>query len=236
VDPTVFSVGRSGEPGDRVSIACVASFEQVKGHRFLVEAFRLLRQRGVLFTSVFVGEGPLRRDVERQIAGHDLGDLIIVRGGCTQAEVVDVLSGSDIVTLASAPTSSGKREGIPVALMEAMAAGRPVVATTTGGVPELVEDRRTGLLAPPADPEALADALETLVRDPLMRRAFGVAGREKVVREFSLHSSAAALAAMFAVSAAAAHTRTAADAQLSQARGALVERAARQATSLPAQR
>ena len=236
VDPSVFSVSGSGEPGDAVSIACVASFEQVKGHRFLVDACRLLRQRGVRFTCVFVGEGPLRRDVERQIARHDLGDLVIVRGGCTQAEVVQVLSGSDIVALASAPTRNGKREGIPVALMEAMAAGRPVVATTTGGVPELVEDRRTGLLVPPADPAALADALETLARDPLMRRAFGVAGREKVLREFSLHSSATALADMFAVSAAAARTRAAMGAQLQNGRGALVEGAARQAASLPARR
>jgi glycosyltransferase involved in cell wall biosynthesis len=95
--------------------------------------------------------------------------------------------------LASAPTRSGKREGIPVALMEAMSAGLPVVASRTGGIPELVHHERNGLLVPPADPDALADALERLAKDSALRERMGRAGRETILQEFDQLQCAADL-------------------------------------------
>ena len=92
---------------------------------------------------------------------------------------------------------AGKREGIPVVLMEAMASGLPVVASALSGIPELVESGRTGFLVPPRDATALADALHTLHNDAQLRQRMGQAGREKVLREFDLRANTAALATLF---------------------------------------
>jgi glycosyltransferase involved in cell wall biosynthesis len=85
-------------------------------------------------------------------------------------------------------------EGIPVALMEPLACEVPVVSTRTSGIPELVEEGVTGLLVPPQDPLALADALQRLANDPELGRRLGRAGREKVLREFDLTDTTARLA------------------------------------------
>ena len=95
-----------------------------------------------------------------------------------------LVSRSDAAVLASAPTRSGKREGIPVALMEAMSAGLPVVATRTGGIPELVHNDHNGFLVPPGDSLALADALERLGLDMALRERLGHAGRDTILRDF----------------------------------------------------
>jgi hypothetical protein len=107
--------------------------------------------------------------------------------------VARLVSRSDAAVLASAPTRSGKREGIPVALMEAMSAGLPVVASRTGGIPELVNHDHNGFLVPPADPVALADALERLALDAPLRERMGRAGRETIIREFNQEQCAADL-------------------------------------------
>jgi colanic acid/amylovoran biosynthesis glycosyltransferase len=118
-------------------------------------------------------------------------------GRQTRQEVMEILQGADVVAAPSVPSSDGRREGIPVVLMEAMASGVPVVASRLSGIPELVKDGRTGLLVPPRDAQALADALERMYRDPALRRRLGGAGRQKVVQEFNLYTNAAALARHF---------------------------------------
>ncbi len=94
----------------------------------------------------------------------------------------------------SVPTESGRREGIPVVLMEAMASGVPVISSRISGIPELVDHEQNGLLIPPRDPEALADALQLLYYDPSARNRLGTRGREKVAAEFDLRGNAALLA------------------------------------------
>jgi len=98
----------------------------------------------------------------------------------------------------SIPTASGRREGIPVVLMEAMASGVPVVASNISGIPELVDDGKSGILVPPRDPEAIADAIERLWHNPSLREALGKEGRAKVLREFDQRKNAARLACLFA--------------------------------------
>lgn len=187
----------NARPRDPFRLACVASFEEVKGHRFLVEAIRLLRQRGLAVRCDLVGEGPMRGEVEARIARHGLGDRIHVHGGLPGHEVAGLLRSVSAAVLASHPTENGKREGIPVALMEAMASGLPVVATAISGIPELVEAEVSGLLVPSGDPGALADAIERLVRDPELCDRLGRAAREKVEREFNLRTSALMLERLF---------------------------------------
>jgi glycosyltransferase involved in cell wall biosynthesis len=95
------------------------------------------------------------------------------------------------------PTAEGKREGIPVVIMEAMASGLPVISSQLSGIPELVDDGRTGILVAPGDAEALAEALQKLHTNPALCFSMGQAGREKVLREFNMKINVAALAALF---------------------------------------
>jgi glycosyltransferase involved in cell wall biosynthesis len=171
-------------------IACVASFEEVKGHRFLIHACRLLVDRGVDVHLDLAGGGPLRGEVERLIEDLDLAARVSIHGPVPRPEVGRILAAADVAVLASCPTSSGKREGIPVALMEAMMSELPVVASRLSGIPELVDDERTGVLVPPGDPGALADRLERLAAEPKLRRSMGAAGKAKVEAEFDIHEGA----------------------------------------------
>ena len=177
-------------------ILCVASFEEVKGHRFLVEACRLLQERNVKFLCQMVGEGPQRAAIESQIRAASLAGAVQVLDGQPRREVARLLREADVFVLASHPTASGKKEGIPVALMEAMAAGLPVVASRTGGIPELVRDRKTGLLTPPGDARAIADAIEELAAAPAARSWLGAHARKYVLAEFDLRTNAQRLLAM----------------------------------------
>ncbi len=198
VDLDVFrpNGGASRAPGP-LRIICVASFEEVKGHRYVVDACARLRERGVDFVVDLIGGGPLRGEVERQIADAGLRDRFTLHGMLDRAAVAEMLRSADVKVLASSPTREGKREGMPNVLIEAMAAGLPVVSTQLTGIPELVETGVTGILVPPADGPALAEALEELARDPALRRRMGVAGEEKARRTFDRQANAAALAALF---------------------------------------
>jgi glycosyltransferase involved in cell wall biosynthesis len=169
----------------------------VKGQTYLVEACRLLAEEGICVDCTLIGEGRDRRALERQIADAGLDGRITLAGRRTRAEVAELLLSADVLVAPSVPTRKGKREGIPVALMEAMSGGVAVVASDISGIPELVENEATGLLVPPRDAPALADALRRLHDDLSLRRRLGLAGREKVVREFDVRKSAGALARRF---------------------------------------
>ena len=197
VDLDVFlSNGHEHRPGP-LRIICVASYEEVKGHKYLVEACELLNERGVDFRCDLVGGGPLRRDVEKQIAQAGLQERFTLHGMLDRSAVADLLREADVKVLASFPTKGGKREGMPNVLIEAMAAGLPVISTQLTGIPELVETGRTGILVPPASGPALADALEELSRDPDLRRRMGAAGQERARRMFDRQLNASSLAALF---------------------------------------
>lgn len=184
VDPEWFGQRRSPVQRSRFEFVCVASFEPVKGHTHLISACERLLTRGVDFTCHLIGDGPRRKEIERQIERSGIKDVVVLHGARTRREVARLVARSDAAVLASAPTRSGKREGIPVALMEAMSAGLPVVASRTGGIPELVNHEQNGFLVTPGDPVQLADALERLALDPAARERMGRAGRETILREF----------------------------------------------------
>jgi len=171
-------------------ILCVGTLHEVKGQRYLLEALRLLVARGVDAACTFVGDGPDREALARRAAELGVAARVDLAGARTRGEVAQMLAAADVLAAPSVPTRSGKREGIPVALMEAMASGVPVVASRISGIPELVEDGVSGLLVPPGDPGALADALASLCGNPPLAIRLTRVARAKVEREFDLGRNA----------------------------------------------
>jgi colanic acid/amylovoran biosynthesis glycosyltransferase len=180
-----------------LQILCVASFEEVKGHTYLVAACKRLAEQGVDFTCHLVGEGPRRRHIEEQIAACQLTARFKLHGALPRPAVRELLAASDVFVLASVPTREGKREGIPVVLMEAMSCGLPVIASDLSGIPELVSNQVTGLLVPPGDDCLLAEALQTLEEQPELRIRMGRAGRERILSDFNLEKNALELLELF---------------------------------------
>ena len=180
-----------------LSILSVGKLHEVKGQTYLVEACRLLVEAGIDVVCTLVGDGPDRGAIARQIADSGLDGHVKILGERDRVQVAALLGKAHAVAAPSVPTKSGKREGIPVVLMEAMSAGVPVVASRLSGIPELVEDEVTGLLVPPRDPTALAHALRRLHDEPALRERLALAGRDKVKREFDVRANAAELVRHF---------------------------------------
>src|SRR3954468_14670986 len=158
--PQVVSIGRFAFPKDFAT---------------LVEALAATRAD---YRAAFVGEGPLLPEIADTIRQRGLTDRIDLLGN--RGDVPVVLASADVFVLSS------RSEGFPVSILEAMAAGLPVVATDVGGVAESVVDGETGLLVPPGDPAGLAAALDRLLTDGALRLRLGAAGRERARRHFDL--------------------------------------------------
>jgi colanic acid/amylovoran biosynthesis glycosyltransferase len=173
-------------------VLTAARFVETKGHVHLVEATRLLVARGVDVRVDLAGDGPVEPQLRKRVAELGLTGSVEFLGRVPHDELLEELGRGrwDVVALAS------DVEGIPVSLLEAMAYGLPVVGTRVGGIPELLTDE-VGLLVPPGDPPALADALEQLARDPAARASLGARGRARVEEAFSVEQVAAELEARF---------------------------------------
>jgi glycosyltransferase involved in cell wall biosynthesis len=130
------------------------------------------------FEALIVGDGPDRPGLEEEIQALELSDRVRLAG--ERRDVPQLLAAADVFVLSSAS------EGLPVSVLEAMAAGLPVVASRVGGVPEQVSDGETGLLVEPGDPNELAAALHRLTADPSLRRRLGAAGHARAEQAFDL--------------------------------------------------
>ena len=205
VDTSVFKprprYNSNGGRDHALMILNIGTLHEVKGQKYLVEAARLLKERGVRFSLHFVGDGPDRDMLEAQVNASGLADHVVFHGRQDRQAIIDLLQEADILVAPSVPSSDNRREGIPVVLMEAMASGVAVVASNLSGIPELVEHEVSGLLTPPGDARAIADALERLSRDVALRQLLADGGREKVLREFDLTTNAAALIERFGIGA-----------------------------------
>jgi glycosyltransferase involved in cell wall biosynthesis len=159
-------------------VGTVGRFEQPKGHIHLLEAMMRVHRQHPGTRALLVGDGPLRPPMEAKARELSLSETVTFTG--IRRDVAEILALLDIFVLPSL------WEGLPVAVLEAMAAGLPVVATRVGGVPEVVIDGVTGLLVPPRNPDALSEAILRLLQDPDLRHRMGQAGRERVRERFSL--------------------------------------------------
>lgn len=197
VDLDAFKESTKYNPQGQLNILCVASFEEVKGHKYLIEACHFLKQNRVEFRCNLVGDGPLMQEIKGLVDRLGLTDECILHGPMSRKQVIAMLDSADIFALPSVPTKNGKREGIPVVLMEAMACGLPVVSSKLSGIPELVAHGESGLLIPPCDAIALAEAFYYLHCNPEQRTQMGTKGRMTIMNEFDLRANAAKLAEHF---------------------------------------
>lgn len=193
IDPEVFQFKQGKKPGTPFTIICIASLKDYKGHGDLLEACRLLKAQGVASRCWLVGEGGERRKIEASLRALGLNDCVTLLGAQPRNRVLELLADADVMVLPSVVTSSGKMEGIPLALMEALAMGVPAIATAISGIPELIKDGETGTLVPEHDPQAIYRALLLLYNSPERARKFAKAGRDRVVEKFNLHTNTAEL-------------------------------------------
>ncbi len=202
--PVVAPEARTDEPEQSRAalppvVVCPAKLIAVKGHRHLIEAAGILAERGVGLEVWFAGDGVLRKELEREVEIRELSDRVRFLGQLPHPRLMRLYREEGarlIVVLPSIDLGNGLHEGIPVSLMEAMAHGIPVVSTTTGGTPELLEGG-AGILVPPQDPCALADGIQQLIENPERRNRLALAGRERVKKEFAVEKVVAELAARF---------------------------------------
>jgi glycosyltransferase involved in cell wall biosynthesis len=169
---------------------CVAVLRSWKGHLFLLEAFKELLDRGAPAFLVLLGDGPYRPVIEAKVRELALPERVRLAG--YHHEVAPWLALMDTVVLASYAN-----EGVPQALLQALAMAKPVVGTNIGGIPEIILPGQTGLLVPAKDSRALAQAMHRLMEDRELGRQLGSRGRQLVQQNFSLEHMAAAVEAVY---------------------------------------
>ncbi len=177
---------------DQPRICCVGRLSEQKGHLLLVEAASRLAAEGKAFKLVFVGDGPLRTNIETRIARYGLQDHIEITGWASNTEVQQQILASRALVLPSFA------EGLPVVIMEALALSRPVLSTYVAGIPELVEPGTCGWLVPPGSVEALTEAMRTVLNAPVETlEQMGRVGAQRVALRHDAAREASVLAALF---------------------------------------
>jgi glycosyltransferase involved in cell wall biosynthesis len=179
-------------------ILSVGRFVEKKGFLTLVDACALLRERGLRFTCLLVGGADAHQTaVEQRIRHHGLTGIIEIRNAVTQQQLRNIYDDSSVFALPCQVLDNGDRDGIPNVLAEAMAMRLPVVSTNISGIPELVESGKNGLLVPPRNADALAEALGALIQDPSLGGKLGDEARATILRVFDSRENTRELAKLF---------------------------------------
>ncbi|SDS03557.1 glycosyltransferase [Microlunatus soli] len=184
-------------PAGPVRIAAVGRLVEKKGFDDLIAAAALLDRRGVDFRLEIAGTGPLSEPLAAMIMGEGLADRVRLLGALPQNEVRRLVSSAAVFAAPCKVGADGNRDGLPTVLLEAMALGTTCVSTPVTGIPEVVDHRRTGLLVPESDPEALAEALTELITDPALAAALADAARARIEADFDAERQASRIAALF---------------------------------------
>ena len=184
IDPRPFrsAVSARRRPQEPATVAVVAVLEERKGHRFLLDAARMLKDRGRKIKYVLAGDGSRKAQLQQMAQMLGLQEEVSFVGFVK--DVPNLLSSIDLLVLPSL------YEGLGVAALEGMAAGKPVVGTRVGGLAESIVHGETGFLVPAGDGTALAEAIEKLVVDPSMAQAMGQRGIERVLNNFTIEQVA----------------------------------------------
>lgn len=180
------------------AIISIGRLIEKKGFHDLIEACRLLGERGLDFRCEIIGEGPLESTLQEQIAAGGLTRQVRLAGPLPQAEVIRRLAQSTVFALPCVAEKSGGMDNLPTVVMEAMAAGLPVISTAIAGLPEMVAEGATGFLVPEAQPPALADALARLCADRDLASSLGAAGRKRATELFAIEKNVGTLSGLLA--------------------------------------
>jgi len=198
IDPSRFAPkGAAPDVGIQTGplrILCVGTLHEVKGQTYLLEACEILRSQSIDFRCTFLGDGPDRSSLESRVEQLDLETQISFLGSVTSDCVREHLLQTDVLVAPSVPSHDGRREGIPVVLMEAMACGVPCISSELSGIPELVEDGESGFLTQPGDSEHIASALRRFYEEPMLRSQMAQVGLRKIASEFCLEANVEMLA------------------------------------------
>jgi colanic acid/amylovoran biosynthesis glycosyltransferase len=177
---------RHPTPGEPVQILAVARLVEVKGIEYLLRALAVVRRTRADFVCVIAGDGPLRADLEKLADELGAGSVVQFRGAVSGGEVSELYRAAHMLVLPSIVTESGEEENQPVVIAEAQACGIPVIGTSIGGVGESLRDRESGLLVPPRDPQALAQAILWMLDHASEWPRLGAAGRRHVEENYDL--------------------------------------------------
>jgi len=176
--------GDTEQEEGQTQILSVGRLIEKKGYPYLIQACRWLVEQGYDLRCDIVGEGPEESVLRALIDQWGLEDVVFLLGPMTQEALVNLYQNADIFVSPSVVAKDGDRDGIPVALMEALAMEKPGISTRISGIPELIVDGETGLLVDQRDAMALAGATERLILNPSLRASLGKRGRQQVLEQF----------------------------------------------------
>jgi glycosyltransferase involved in cell wall biosynthesis len=184
-------------PGRQVCL-CPARLVEIKGHRYLLEAWKKVRELGIRARLWLAGDGPLRSSIEAQATALNIRDSVRLLGTVSHSVLLEMYKsgGIALTVLPSIELGNGGHEGIPVALMEAMSYGVPVIGTRAGGTPELIRNG-SGVIVEPGNVPELASAIQSMLDHPGNAQRLGERGRCHVDKEFNVTNTTAALVDAF---------------------------------------
>jgi colanic acid/amylovoran biosynthesis glycosyltransferase len=189
---------RPRDPSEETqTILHVARLVEVKGTQYLIRAFGALAQRHANTQLVIIGDGPLKNTLQALAQSLGVGERVHFLGALPHAEVLAWMRKAAMLVLPSVRTPSGRVEGLGMVLLEAAAAGVPVIGSRIGGIPEGIIDGETGFLTPEREPEALARRMDDLLDDSVLRQRMGGQARRLIERQFDLRRQTEMLEALY---------------------------------------
>lgn len=178
-------------------ILAVGRLVEKKGFADLIDACKLLRDRGTDFQCAIIGTGELEQDLRSQIAEQLLGECVQLMGALPQYQVKRLLRSAAVFAAPCVIGRDGNKDGLPTVLLEAMATGTPCVSTSVTGIPEVLVDNKTGILLKPGDVRGLADSLQRLLDDSSLRRRLATSARRSIETQFDIECNSREIRSVF---------------------------------------